>query len=423
MKVLVVGGGGREHALCWKISQSPRVSKIYCAPGNAGLSGVAECVGIESSDIDGLVTFAYSRGIDLTVVGPEDPLARGLVDALEAHGLRVFGPRAGAAAIEGSKVFSKDIMAKYGIPTARYRAFEDPREAGEYIRVLSSPCVVKADGLAAGKGVIVAGTTEEALEAIRQIMGDRAFGSAGDRVVVEELLTGEEVSILAFTDGITVVPMMPAQDHKQVYDGDRGPNTGGMGAYAPAPVCTRELYNYALEKILRPTVAALASEGRPYSGVLYAGLMVTAEGPKVLEYNARFGDPEAQPVLMMLKTDLVDIMDAVIDRRLSNINIEWEEGASVCVVMASGGYPGPYARGLEITGLDRVPEGVTVFHAGTAQRDGKIVTDGGRVLGVTARGDDIPSAIRLAYRGVEAISFEGAHCRRDIGRKAVAHNP
>ncbi|HBV96642.1 MAG: phosphoribosylamine--glycine ligase [Peptococcaceae bacterium BICA1-7] len=419
MKVLVVGGGGREHALCWKISQSPRVSKIYCAPGNAGITGVAECVGIKAADIDGLVTFAYNQGIDLAVVGPEDPLTRGLVDALEAHGIRVFGPRASAAAIEGSKVLSKDIMAKYGIPTAGYRSFENRREAVEYIKSLSSPCVVKADGLAAGKGVIVAGTTEEALEAIVQIMDDRAFGSAGDKVVVEELLTGEEVSILAFTDGITVAPMLPAQDHKQVYDGDKGPNTGGMGAYAPAPVCTPELYKYALEKILQPTVAAMASEGRPYSGVLYAGLMVTAEGPKVLEYNARFGDPEAQPVLMMLKTDLVDIMDAVIDKRLKDINIEWEEGASVCVVMASGGYPGAYGKGIEITGLDRVPEGVTVFHAGTAEREGKIVTDGGRVLGVTARGADIPSAISLAYRGVEAISFEGAHCRRDIGQKAT----
>ncbi|MHB8157338.1 MAG: phosphoribosylamine--glycine ligase [Desulfocucumaceae bacterium] len=419
MKILVVGGGGREHALCWKISQSPRVSKLYCAPGNAGISAVAECVGIESSDINGLVTFAYNEGIDLTVVGPEDPLTRGLVDALEAHGLRAFGPRAGAAALEGSKLLAKDIMTRYGIPTAGYAAFDSLGEAEKYIMSLSSPCVVKADGLAAGKGVIVAQTRDEALEAVRQIMGDRAFGSAGDRVLVEELITGEEVSILAFTDGETVVPMLPAQDHKRVYDGDRGPNTGGMGAYAPAPVCTPELYDFALEKILYPTVRAMAAEGRPYAGVLYAGLMVTAQGPKVLEFNARFGDPEAQPVLMMLKTDLVDIMEAVIDKRLSQIKVEWDSGASVCVVIASGGYPGHYEKGREITGLENVPEGVTVFHSGTLSRDGKILSAGGRVLGVTARGDDIPTAIGQAYRGVDAIGFDGMHLRRDIGQKAI----
>lgn len=419
MKVLVVGGGGREHALCWKISQSPRVSEIYCAPGNAGISGIARCVDIKASDIRGLVEFARGEKIDLTVVGPEDPLTRGLVDAMEESGLRVFGPLARAAAIEGSKALAKDIMSRYGIPTAGYQAFHSQDEAEKYIKSINGPCVVKADGLAAGKGVIVAKDTAEALAAVRQIMAGRAFGSAGDTVVVEELLEGEEVSILAFTDGETVVPMLPAQDHKQVYDGDRGPNTGGMGAYAPAPVCTPGIYNFALEKVLYPMVRAMAAEGRPYRGVLYAGLMVTERGPMVLEFNARFGDPEAQPVLMMLRTDLVDIMEAVIDRKLDRIRVEWNPGASVCVVLASGGYPGEYENGLEIYGLDRVPEGVTVFHAGTALKDGRVVTAGGRVLGVTAAGDDIQAAISLAYRGVEPISFEGMHCRSDIGMKAV----
>ncbi|MFZ5647607.1 MAG: phosphoribosylamine--glycine ligase [Bacillota bacterium] len=419
MKVLVVGGGGREHALCWKLSQSPRVSKLYCAPGNAGISDIAECVGIQASDTEGLVDFALERGIDLTVVGPEDPLTRGLVDAMEGRGLNVFGPRAGAAAIEGSKVLAKEIMAKYGIPTAGYAAFANRGEAEEYIKKLNSPCVVKADGLAAGKGVIVAQNQEEALEAVKLIMGDRAFGSAGDRVIIEELLTGEELSILAFTDGETVVPMLPAQDHKQVFDGDKGPNTGGMGAYTPAPVCTQEIYEFVLEKVLYPTVRAMAAEGRLYRGVLYAGLMITDQGPKVLEFNARFGDPEAQPVLMMLETDLVDIIEAVMEKKLSRIKVEWKKGASVCVVLASGGYPGPYPKGIEVKGLDSVPEGVTVFHAGTIIKNGRTVTAGGRVLGVTATGEDIPSAIKLAYRGVEAISFEGMHYRRDIGQKAV----
>ncbi|MFZ5650415.1 MAG: phosphoribosylamine--glycine ligase [Bacillota bacterium] len=419
MKVLVVGGGGREHALCWKLSQSPRVSKIYCAPGNAGIAGIAECADIQASDIEGLVGFALDRGIDLTVVGPEEPLTRGLVDAMEGKGLNVFGPRAGAAAIEGSKALAKEIMAKYGIPTARYASFDSKEEAEMYIRKLNSPCVVKADGLAAGKGVIVAQNEGEALEAVRLIMGERAFGSAGDRLIVEELLTGEELSILAFTDGETVVPMLPAQDHKQVFDGDRGPNTGGMGAYAPAPVCTGEIYKYVLDEILYPTVRAMAAEGRLYRGVIYAGLMITDQGPKVLEFNARFGDPEAQPVLMMLETDLIDIIEAVMEKRLSRIKVDWKQGASVCVVTASGGYPGPYQKGIEIHGLDRVPGGVTVFHAGTALKDDRTVTAGGRVLGVTATGEDITSAIALAYRGVEAINYEGMHYRRDIGQKAV----
>lgn len=419
MKVLVVGGGGREHALCLKISQSPKVSEIYCAPGNAGISGIARCVGIDASDIAGLVNFAIQEKIDLTVVGPEDPLTRGLVDKLEEQGLRVFGPRTSAAAIEGSKVLAKEIMVKYGIPTARYAAFTDAGEAEEYIKELNAPCVVKADGLAAGKGVIIANTQQEALDAVREIMTDRAFGSAGETLLVEETLVGEEVSILAFTDGKTVVPMLPAQDHKRVFDDDQGPNTGGMGAYAPAPVGTGEVYRFAQEKILVPMVKAMAAEGRPYKGVLYAGLMVTEQGPMVLEFNARFGDPEAQPVLMMLKSDLVEIMEAVIDNRLDQANVEWHEGASVCVVLASGGYPGEYTNGYEITGLDDVPDGVSVYHAGTALKDGKVVTNGGRVLGVTALGSDIPSAITLAYQGVKAIHFEGMHCRGDIGLKAL----
>lgn len=419
MKVLVIGGGGREHALVWKLAQSPRVTKIYCAPGNAGIARLAECVEISSEDVAGLLEFARREAVDLTVVGPEGPLTLGVVDTFEKAGLKIFGPCAGAAAIEGSKVLAKDIMAKYNIPTARYASFDNDREAFDYIRRLGAPCVVKADGLAAGKGVIVAATVEEALEAVRLIMSSRAFGAAGDRVVIEEMLTGEEVSILAFTDGNTVIPMLPAQDHKQVYDGDRGPNTGGMGAYAPAPVCTPDIYRYTLENILIPTVSAMAAEGRPYRGVLYAGLMVTAEGPKVLEFNVRFGDPEAQPVLMMLETDLVDIMEAVIEGRLNNIEIKWKKGAAVCVVLASGGYPGSYARGDVISGLDQVPPGVVAFHAGTALRDGQVVTSGGRVLGVTALGEDIPEAIERAYRGVGAINFAGMHYRRDIGRKAL----
>ncbi|MFZ5595408.1 MAG: phosphoribosylamine--glycine ligase [Bacillota bacterium] len=420
MKVLVVGGGGREHALCWKLANSPRVSKVYCAPGNAGISGIARCVGIEATDINGLVKFAVGEKIDLTVVGPEDPLTRGLVDELEKRGLRAFGPRAAAAAIEGSKVLAKDIMSRHGIPTGKYAVFNDPVRAGDYVREIKSPCVIKADGLAAGKGVIVAGTEEEALDAIRLIMSERAFGGAGDRIIVEELLTGEEVSVLAFTDGRTVAPMPPAQDHKQVFDGDRGPNTGGMGAYTPAPLLAGDAYNKVVEEILYPTVRAMASEGRPYKGVLYAGLMMTEKGPMVLEFNVRFGDPEAQPLLMMLKTDLVDIMEAVIDNRLSGIKVEWNEGASVCVVMASGGYPGHYEKGIEISGLDDVPEGVTVFHAGTSLDGGKVVATGGRVLGVTAAGPDIPAAIDLAYKGVKAINFKGMHYRTDIGGKAMA---
>ncbi|MGQ9557772.1 MAG: phosphoribosylamine--glycine ligase [Desulfurispora sp.] len=419
MKILVVGGGGREHALVWKIAQSPLVQQIYCAPGNPGIAGLARCVPVAAEDIDGLLALARREQIDLTVVGPEMPLTLGLADAFARAGLAVFGPSAAAAAIEGSKKLAKDLMQQYGIPTARYVTFTDYAAARRYIVEQNRPCVVKADGLAAGKGVIVAHTVEQALEALDLIMRDRAFGRAGDVVVVEELLVGQEASVLAFTDGRTVIPMLPAQDHKQVFDGDQGPNTGGMGAYAPAPLVDRALLQQVQQTILEPMVRALAAEGRPYRGVLYAGLMLTPEGPKVLEFNARFGDPEAQPVLALLQSDLVEIMLAVVQGRLAGQTVEWHDGAAVCVVLASRGYPGSYAKGIPISGLDAVPPEVLVFHAGTALQDGQLVTAGGRVLGVTARGKNIPAAIELAYRGVEQISFAGMHYRRDIGRKAL----
>lgn len=419
MKVLVVGGGGREHALVWKLKQSPRVKEIYCAPGNAGIARDAYCVNISAEDIPALMAFAREKAIDLTIVGPEAPLNAGIVDKFREAGLKIFGPSRAAAEIEGSKVVAKDIMAKYGIPTAGYATFTDPEKAASYIKQQGAPCVVKADGLAAGKGVIVATDEQTALDAVRSIMVDRAFGAAGNLLVVEECLVGEEVSILAFTDGINVIPMVSSQDHKRVFDNDQGLNTGGMGAYAPAPVYTPEVHRRAMEEILIPMIRALSAEGRTYQGVIYAGLMVTDQGPKVLEFNARFGDPEAQPVLTLLETDLVDIIDAILENRLDRIEVKWKEQASICVVLASGGYPGPYEKGKVIGGLDNLPEGVVVFHSGTAEKDGEIVTAGGRVLGVTAVGPDIPSAIKSAYAAVEKIHFDGMHYRRDIGRKAL----
>ncbi|ABO50871.1 phosphoribosylamine--glycine ligase [Desulforamulus reducens MI-1] len=419
MKILVVGGGGREHALVWKLRQSPRVKQIYCAPGNAGISQIAACINVRAEDTQGLLNFAKKEQIDLTVVGPEIPLTNGIVDLFQQEGLKIFGPSKAAAEIEGSKALAKDIMAKYNIPTARYATFEDAEEAREYVKKYGAPCVIKADGLAAGKGVIVAMDDETALAAVDIIMAERAFGKAGDRVVIEEFLQGEEVSILAFVDGETIVPMVASQDHKRVGDQDTGPNTGGMGAYAPAPVYTSELAKLVERDILYPTVKALASEGRTYRGVLYAGLMVTPEGPKVLEFNARFGDPETQPVLSLLETDLVDIMEAIMEDRLAQQSVMWKDEAAVCVVMAAKGYPGEYEKDMAITGFDQVPAGVEVFHAGTTLRQGEVVVSGGRVLGVTATGRDISKAVELAYQGVKAIHFAGAHYRSDIGQRAL----
>lgn len=419
MKVLVVGGGGREHALVWKLKQSPRVKEIFCAPGNAGIAALATCVKISAEDIPGLLAFAKDEGIDLTLVGPEAPLCAGIADRFQEAGLKIFGPSRAAAEIEGSKVVAKDIMAKYGIPTARYAVFTSSEDAAQYINQIGAPCVVKADGLAAGKGVIVAMDKETALDAVRSIMVDRDFGEAGKLVVVEECLVGEEVSILAFTDGVNVVPMVSSQDHKRVFDNDQGPNTGGMGAYAPAPVYTPALHRQVMDEIIVPMISALDAEGRAYSGVIYAGLMITGTGPKVLEFNARFGDPETQPVLSLLETDLIEIIDAILEKRLDSIDIKWKKQSSVCVVLASGGYPGSYEKGKVIKGLDQVSPETMVFHAGTAKKDGEIVTAGGRVLGVTAVGPDILAAIKSAYETVEKISFDGMQYRKDIGRRAI----
>ena len=419
MKVLVIGSGGREHALVWKIRQSPRVSQIFCAPGNAGIASQAECVDISADNIPGLFDFARREKIDLTLVGPEAPLTNGIVDCFKEAGLNIFGPTARAAAIEGSKVWSKTLMDKYNIPTAGFVIFSDPGSAGDYIKKNGAPCVVKADGLAAGKGVIVCATVEQALAAVDDIMVKSVFGSAGKRVVVEECLEGEEVSVMAFTDGETVVPMVSAQDHKQVFDADCGPNTGGMGAYAPAQVCTTEILQSALEDVLKPMVRALAREGCPYQGVLYAGLMITGKGTKTLEFNVRFGDPEAQPLLMLLETDLVDICESVVTGRLALQKVNWKKGSSVCVVLASGGYPGHYSTGYAIEGLEGLPDDLQVFHAGTKIKDGQLVTSGGRVLGVTTFAPDIQGAIAKAYDGVNRIRFKNMHFRSDIGHKAL----
>lgn len=419
MKVLIIGGGGREHALAWKLSHSPRVKKIFCAPGNAGIAGLAECVDINAENVPAILDLARQHKFDLTVVGPEAPLVAGLVDALEREGFPVFGPRQRAAAIEGSKVLAKEIMQKYNIPTARYTVFEDAGPAREYIRHNGAPCVIKADGLAAGKGVVVAEDEQTALAAVDYIIKQKAFGAAGNRIVVEECLRGEEASLLAFTDGENVVPMLPAQDHKQVYDNDSGPNTGGMGAYAPAPVITPELQREVVDKIMLPTVRALAAEDRPYRGVLYAGLMVTDQGPRVLEFNARFGDPEAQPIMMLLQSDLVDVMEALLAGELNKLKLDWYDGASVCVVLASQGYPGAYRKGEIITGLDSLPDNVVAFHSGTAMKGNRVITAGGRVIGITARAASIPEAIDLAYRGVAKVHFNGMHYRKDIGKKAL----
>ncbi len=421
MKVLVVGSGGREHALVWKIARSPKVEKVFCAPGNAGISQIAECVDIGAEDIDGLAELALKEGIGLTVVGPEVALTLGIVDVFRSKGLRVFGPVKKAASLEGSKVFTKDLLKKYNIPSAAYEVFEDRDMAVGYIESTGAPVVVKADGLAAGKGVIVAQTVKEAIEAVDLIMAEKAFGDAGAKVVVEEFLVGEEASFLAFTDGKTVVPLPSSQDHKAVFDGDKGPNTGGMGAYSPAPVVTEELHADVMENVMYRTVRAMESEGCPYQGILYAGLMIDNGKIKILEFNCRFGDPEAQPLLMRLKSDLVEVMEAVIDGRLDEVDLEIDPRPTVCVVMASGGYPGPYEKGRVISGIEEADDidGVKVFHAGTKEEDGQIVNVGGRVLGVTAIGDDLPGAIKVAYQGVKAISWHDCYYRNDIGQKAL----
>jgi phosphoribosylamine--glycine ligase len=421
MKILVVGGGGREHALVWKIAQSSKVSKVYCAPGNAGISEQATIIPIHAKDLNGLLEFALKEKIDLTVVGPEDPLTRGIVDLFESKGLLIFGARKKAAEIEGSKAFAKEMMKKYHIPTAFYEIFDNRNEAVKYIRNQGAPIVVKADGLAAGKGVIVCKTVEEAIRSVDQIMVEKVFGNAGNRVVVEEYLAGEEASYIAFTDGKTILPMASSQDHKPILDGDQGPNTGGMGAYSPAPVVTEEVHEKIMEKILRPIIYGMGEEGRPYQGVLYAGLMIHEGHPKVLEFNARFGDPETQPVLMRMKGDMVPILEACMQGTLSRHKIEWDNRASVCVVMASKGYPGSYEKGKVIEGLKEVSrmDGVSVFHAGTSLKEGQIVTSGGRVLGVTALGEDIPRAIERTYQAVKKISWEGVYYRTDIGYKAL----
>lgn len=417
MNILVIGSGGREHALYWKLSESPQTEQIYAIPGNPGMGASAA---IALDDHAAILRFVKEHEIGLVVVGPEVPLMNGLVDKLEAAGICAFGPHANAAEIEGSKSFAKDLMKKYGIPTARYEVFTAAEPARAYIRQEGAPIVVKADGLAAGKGVIVAMTEQEALDAVDAIMEDHSFGDAGARVVIEEFMEGEEASLLAFTDGTTIRPMISAQDHKRAYDGDRGPNTGGMGTYAPAPVMTPEMTERAVEEILKPTIAAMAKEGRTYRGCLYLGLMVTADGPKVVEFNARFGDPETQVVLPLLDSDLVAIMCACADGTLADVPIRWKDGAAVCVVLASGGYPGHYEKGQEIHGLaDAEAMGALVFHAGTAMKDGKLVTNGGRVLGVVGRGADISSAVDAAYAAATKISFKDAYYRKDIAHRAL----
>jgi len=416
MKILVVGGGGREHTIIWKLRQNPRVTEIHCVPGNGGIADMAVCVPLKATDIRGIVDYAKMERFDLVVVAPDDPLYMGLVDELQKEGIRAFGPTAAGARLEGSKVYAKHLMKKYGIPTAQYEVFGEYDKACAYVQTCPLPTVVKADGLALGKGVIICNTVEEAKAALDTIMVEQVFGEAGSRVVVEEFMQGPEVSVLAFCDGKTILPMASAQDHKRAFDNDQGPNTGGMGTFSPSPKYTDAVKAEVEEKIIRRTVGALQMEGVEFKGVLYFGLMLTQDGPKLLEYNARFGDPEAQVVLPRMKNDLLDVMDAVIDGRLHNITLEWDERSAVCVVMASGGYPGSYVKGLPIRGLEQVQDAV-VFHAGTAKKDGEYVTAGGRVLGVTALGKDIAEARRKAYREVGKIHFNGAQYRTDIGIK------
>ncbi|MBI4378477.1 MAG: phosphoribosylamine--glycine ligase [Nitrospinae bacterium] len=425
MKILVIGSGGREHALVWKINQSPLVRKIYCAPGNAGTSEIAENISIESTDIKSLADFARENSVDLTVVGPELPLTLGIVNEFERQGLRIFGPTKEASEIEGSKVFAKDIMKKYGIPTAQYEYFDSPDKVKDYILQQAqdyTPLVIKADGLAAGKGVIICHTRDEVIRAVDSIMVQRVFGSAGEKVIIEEYLRGEEVSFMAFSDGEDIVPLATTQDHKQIYDDDRGPNTGGMGAYSPAPIITETLNRYIIETIMKPLVLGMKKEGRCYKGILYAGLIIVNGKPFVLEFNCRFGDPEIQPILVRMKNDIVSIMMSAVEGRLKGEEIQWYNEASVCVVMAAEGYPDIYERGKEIKGLDEAKkiENLVIFHAGTDKKNSRVITNGGRVLGVTSLGADIKDAIERAYRGVKTISWEGVYYRNDIGRKAFS---
>jgi phosphoribosylamine--glycine ligase len=417
----VIGSGGREHALVWKIAQSPLVEKIFCAPGNPGIGQIAENVPLKVDDLPGLLAFAKKEAIGLTVVGPELPLSLGIVDLFEEHGMKIFGARRNAALIEASKAFSKDIMKKYHVPTAFYEVFSEVDPAIAYIEKHGAPIVVKADGLAAGKGVIVAQSNDEAIAAVREMLSGNAFGDAGSRVVIEEFLRGEEASFLAITDGKNIIPLASAQDHKAVFDGDKGPNTGGMGAYSPAPVVTPEIHEKAMTEVMRRTVDGMAAEGRPYRGVLYAGLMIDGDSVKTLEFNARFGDPECQPLLMRMKSDLVPLLLAVADGDISGMTLEWHDQAAVCVVMAAKGYPGDYPKGDLISGLDlaaQMPR-LMVFHAGTSSVGASFATNGGRVLGVTALGDTVKAAIDQAYAGVAVINWDGVHFRRDIGNKAL----
>lgn len=419
MRILIVGSGGREHAIAQSLAKSKKTEKLYCAPGNAGIGQIAECVPIGAMEFEKLASFAKEHAIDLTVVGMDDPLVGGIVDVFEKEGLRVFGPRKNAAILEGSKAFSKDLMKKYGIPTASYETFDDPAKALAYLENAKMPVVLKADGLALGKGVLICNTLDEAKEGVKEIMQDRKFGSAGDHMVIEEFMTGREVSVLSFTDGKTIRIMSSAQDHKRAMDGDRGLNTGGMGTFSPSPFYTAEVDRICREKIYQPTVDAMAAEGRPFTGVIFFGLMLTEDGPKVLEYNARFGDPEAQVVLPRMKNDLVEVMEACVDGTLDQITLEFEDNAAVCVVLASEGYPVSYEKGFEISGLSRfeVEEGYFCFHAGTKKNEaGAFVTNGGRVLGVTALGETLQKARENAYKATEWVDFRGKYMRHDIGK-------
>ena len=418
MKVLIVGSGGREHAIAWSVAKSPKVDKIFCAPGNAGIAEFAECVNIGAMEFDKLVAFAKENAIDLTIIGMDDPLVGGVVDAFEAEGLRVFGPRKNAAIIEGSKAFSKNLMKKYNIPTAAYENFTDPDEAIKYLETAKMPIVLKADGLALGKGVLICNTLEEAKEGVKTLMLDRQFGDAGNEIVIEEFMTGREVSVLAFCDGKTIKCMTSAQDHKRAKDGDQGLNTGGMGTFSPSPFYNDEVEAFCEKYVYQPTIDAMAVEGRPFTGILFTGLMITEDGPKVLEYNARFGDPEAQVVLPRMKNDIIDVMEACIDGKLSDVELEFEDNAAVCVVLASDGYPEKYDKGFEIKGLDtfKDKDGYYVFHAGTKFDGDKIVTNGGRVLGVVAKGEDLKAARANAYKATEWIDFANKYKRNDIGK-------